>query len=195
MPFVAKTFPPVGIRFTADCHGLRNVAMKKQRGFTLIELMMTLVIATVLLTVGIPSFSQVIRTNRIASQVNMLVSSLNAARSEAVTRGVPVSVCASTDQATCSGNNDWSTGWIVYTDNNSAGATSISQVLHTYEALGGSPVVATDTGATFMRYQNDGSAGTQVNITHTIADCSGSEQRVINISAAGRVSIAASACP
>jgi len=169
--------------------------MKIQRGFTLIEMMTTLVIATILLTVGVPSFSQVIRTNRIASQVNLLVSSLNAARSEAVSRGVPVSICASANQATCSGNNDWSTGWIVYTDNNSSGATSVSQVLRTHESLTGAPVVATDTGATFIRYQNDGSAGAQVNITHTIADCSGTEQRVINVSAAGRVSTTSAACP
>ena len=79
---------------------------KAQRGFTIIELMMTVTVLALLLGIAVPSFMETVRNNRIISQNNELISSLNLARSEALKRGGSVSVCASADQATCSGSTE-----------------------------------------------------------------------------------------
>ena len=82
-----------------------------QTGFTLVELMVTITVLAVLLGVGVPSFQATIQGNRITTAANDLVAALQYARSEAVRRGVNVTVCSSNDQATCSGT--WTDGWVV----------------------------------------------------------------------------------
>lgn len=97
--------------------------MANWNGFTLIELMVTIAIAAILLTVGVPSFVSTVQNNRMVASLNDLVTDLNLARSEAVTRGVRVTACRSSDGQTCNtGNGDWSQGWIVFSDPNNSGA-------------------------------------------------------------------------
>lgn len=88
---------------------------KHDRGVTLVELSTTLLTAAVALTLGIPAFG-VLRADFRYSQVSSdLMASFALARSEAVRRGVEVSVCPSGDGLTCTDppSADWSTGWIV----------------------------------------------------------------------------------
>jgi len=75
-------------------------------GFTLIELMVTLSILATLITIGMPSFSELLRNNAITAAGNDLYASLQFARSEAVSREVVVRVQASGAQ--------WSDGWNVF---------------------------------------------------------------------------------
>jgi type IV fimbrial biogenesis protein FimT len=89
--------------------------MKTLRGFTLVELIATMAVAVIMVTVAVPSFSTMIRNNRLATQANQFVASLTLARSEAVKRETQVTLCRSTDGATCNGSN-WEDGWIVFSD-------------------------------------------------------------------------------
>lgn len=75
----------------------------KATGFTLIELMITLIVAALLLVWGIPSFQKFIQRTTLTSKTNDWVGVLNSARSEAVTRGRRVTICRSTDM-TCNGS-------------------------------------------------------------------------------------------
>ncbi len=60
--------------------------MNAERGFTLLELIVTVVVASILLTVAVPSFTTLIRSNRAASEANALLTMLTLARSEAIKR-------------------------------------------------------------------------------------------------------------
>jgi type IV fimbrial biogenesis protein FimT len=90
-------------------------------GFTLIELMLTIAIAAVVMGLAIPSFNTAIKNNRLTTQANDLVTSLNLARSEAVKRGTRVRLCKSNDGANCVADgaaSNWAQGWIIFTDQN-----------------------------------------------------------------------------
>jgi len=91
--------------------------MKRQKGLTLIELLISIVVLTVILALGIPSFMQFIKNNRLTAQANNLVVSVQLARSEAVKRGSGAIICAANaDLDGCSADTDWATGWIVFAD-------------------------------------------------------------------------------
>ena len=108
------------------------------KGFTLLELMTAIAVMAVLLSVGVPSFIQIIRNNRITAQTNEMVAALNIARSESIKRGIPVSVCSSTDSATCAGSGTWGTGWIVFTDAGAAGQVNAGdEVLQVWPGVQG----------------------------------------------------------
>ena len=92
--------------------------MEKIRGFTIIELLVTMVVLAIVAAVAVPSFSSMVTNNRMAGEINDLVATMHYARSEAITRGVSVVVCKSADGAACTAAGDWSQGWVIFTDTN-----------------------------------------------------------------------------
>tara|TARA_R110002110_G_scaffold415765_2_gene655154 strand:- start:1053 stop:1637 length:585 start_codon:yes stop_codon:yes gene_type:complete len=95
-------------------HGGRN------SGLTLIELMITLAILSLTLALTAPSLQQLLRGNQIRTEASRLLGAINLARSEAVLRNVPVSVCpsamATSGVAQCS--QRYTDGWIVFSNSN-----------------------------------------------------------------------------
>lgn len=109
-------------------------AVPVQTGFTLIELLVTLTIAAILLAIGVPAFNSSIASARASDGANSLLAALELARSEAVRRGVTVSVCrvTATDPTAC--NNaaagsflagDWASGWMVFADTAAGGTAGV----------------------------------------------------------------------
>lgn len=90
-------------------------ASTRPRGFTLVELMVTLFVMAILVMIAAPNFRDLLRRNQVSSAANALLADIAYARSEAVTRGNIVSICASTDHESCSGDSAYESGWIVYT--------------------------------------------------------------------------------
>ncbi len=95
-----------------------NNYKKSNNGFTLIEIMVTVAIVGIFASIALPSFANLIENNRNNTAANELVSNLLLAKSEALKRSNSVTICPSTDQATCSPNRDFSTGWIMFLDCN-----------------------------------------------------------------------------
>lgn len=90
---------------------------RKIKGMTLIELLFVVAILGALLALALPNFSDTIEAANTNSQVKVMLTTLNLARSEAIKRGTDVSVCASDDGADCD-EDAWADGWIVFVDNN-----------------------------------------------------------------------------
>jgi len=97
-----------------------------QKGFTLIELMIALVIAGILLGVGVPSFTEAMRNSRISANYNSVAQALFIARSEAVKGSSNITLCprAVGDADSC--GSDWTKGIVVFLDNSpeNTGATA-----------------------------------------------------------------------
>jgi type IV fimbrial biogenesis protein FimT len=148
--------------------------MNRQRGFTLIELIVALLVLAVLISLAAPSFRTIIQNNRLATGTNGLVSALNLARSEAVKRGGTITVVAA--------STNWNNGWTI-----NVGATTI----RTFAAP---PAGVTVTNATTtISFVGSGSATVT---TFDICDSTrvGETGRRISVAGTGRVSTADLAC-
>ncbi len=89
---------------------------RRSRGFSLLELMITITVMAILLAIALPSFRDVIHRNQVSSASNAILASVSYARSEAITRGQLVSVCPGDKTSGCSaGGKVYDQGWIVYT--------------------------------------------------------------------------------
>ncbi len=99
---------------TREPNSDRGTRFARAFGFTLLEMLMTMAVAAILVTIAVPSFRYVTNSNRIASEINGLLGDLQFARAEAIKEGNPVTVCISTDSLTCANSTvQWNSGWIV----------------------------------------------------------------------------------
>lgn len=174
--------------------------MKRAAGFTLVELMIGIAVLALLMALGVPSFMNLVRNNRLVTQTNEVVTGLNLARSEAIKRGLPVSVCVSSDQTDCdTGTPDWADGWIMFVDQGTAGELDgTDEVL-----LVGTPVSQgytleeTEAGAAFMQFLPSGLVNPvavrrfQLEWAADPTD----RTRCVSVAVGGRINTTRGACP
>lgn len=167
--------------------------MTISKGFTLIELMITLAIAAIVLGMAAPAMRDMLQNGRITSQANDLLTALNIARSEAVKRAIPTTVCRSSDMTSCSaGAGSWAIGWIVFDDRNgNAIVDGDDTVLRARQKLDGNPTLD---GPGPVIYQASGLVNAPAVFTHTIPDCTGNRGRRVNLSATGRAMVTRQGC-
>ncbi|GHD37811.1 GspH/FimT family pseudopilin [Halioglobus pacificus] len=110
--------------------------LSSQRGVTLLELMIVLVIVAVLAAIAGPSFQDTIKRNRKLYTLEDTLALLSYARTEAVTSSLAVTVCPSADQVSCAGGTDWSVGVMAFIDNGAdpgGGGVANDQILNGQE--------------------------------------------------------------
>ena len=91
--------------------------IKREGGFTLVELIVALVVVAMTITIGIPALTAAIKNNRLTSEYNHFLTHIQLARSEALKRGRTVSLCRSNNGTTCSGTRGiYERGWLLYVD-------------------------------------------------------------------------------
>lgn len=84
------------------------------QGYSLYELLMTLALAALVLTLGLPSFGKLVADKRLTAETNALFHAIHRARKTSIVRRRVVSVCPSVDGNSCTSGYDWSSGWIVF---------------------------------------------------------------------------------
>lgn len=162
-------------------------APASKRGFTLIELMVTIAILAITLGLAVPSFQEFVARNRLAAATNELVSALALARSEAVKRAARVTIASA----------DWTGGWQVFVDGGTAGDASGDTILRVFQPnASGAPVITPDANfSSYISYlpsgKSDGSGGAG---NGDFEVCQGGNARVISISNTGRVSTVSGSC-
>ena len=163
------------------------------KGFTLLELMVTVAIPGILVGVAIPSFTSIISSTRLTTAANELITALNYARSEAIKRGVIVYVHQKSATA-----HSWEGGWEVLVDSDSSNTYNVADtLLRTYSALPSGYTLRT-VSHTFTGYFPSGLGSRAADVVFNL--CNGTDtatSRTITINVVGRaqVSTGTVSCP
>jgi len=166
----------------------------RHSGFTLIELMVTIAVLAVLLALGLPSFQQSLRSNRVATATNEMIASLSLARSEAIRSTRGGGVCASGDGEGC--NGDWSDGWLVWADANADGAFNNGETVLRYSRGNGKLTVGSEDALVAFDARGRRRAPAEQTLTLQPAECGGQPLlRTLTINASGQVQTVRGECP
>jgi type IV fimbrial biogenesis protein FimT len=160
-----------------------------QRGFTIVELMVSLTLMSMLIYMAVPAFRDAGLPSQLRAIANGMVAATQVARSEAIKRNATVTLCVSSDGATC-GTGNWQQGWIVI-----SGTT----VLHSEPATPSGYRVTPSAGSVALTFDATGLGATP----DTFIVCrqtprAGAQERVVTLTAAGRASVKTTttgACP
>ena len=176
--------------------------MRKESGFTLLELIITMVVGAILMAIAIPNFRITIQNSRLSSQLNTLLSGMVYSRSEAIKRNTNVVICASSDQQTCSGSTSgWVNGWIVYyTPPPSSSTAAIpaptsAEIIRQYPALTGGNTLKNAASAQIV-FQSSGMTTLTADSQFTLCDPRGtSKARVTMVAVTGRAEVLQGSTP
>ncbi|MBS0287752.1 MAG: GspH/FimT family pseudopilin [Proteobacteria bacterium] len=174
---------------------------RSKHGFTLIELMVTISILAIVMLLAIPDFTSTIKRNTISNMSNDLITSLNYARSEAIKRGVSVSVCATQDANYGACGSSWNLGWLIFvnpTGGSTLTNTATAPLLKIQKITDQNATIAVAPNVGITTYNSSGfpaTATANVNFTIKSTGCTGDAGRIISISATGRPSSASTNCP
>ncbi|GGB60175.1 GspH/FimT family pseudopilin [Shewanella inventionis] len=161
-----------------------------QPGFTLVEVMVTVVIAAILITVAVPSLNSLYEGIRARSAISTIESSLVFARSQAVSYGSRVSVCPMTSTS-C--GTDWTQGFSVFIDNGTIGAIDTTNgitdtVLRKVDAFHSNDIIKSD----LSRYSFNPDGMATNGLSGTFRYCPGaadsSSSEAVSINSSGRMS-------
>lgn len=130
----------------------------KIRGFTLLELMVVVTIMGVLLMLGLPSFQNTLRSNRLATTTNQFNAAVALARSEAIKSTQGAGLCPSANGTTCTSTTTWSGGWLVWQDTDRNGSLNGSEPVIQYFASSAQQIAVTTGTAVRMSFDDRGAA-------------------------------------
>jgi type IV fimbrial biogenesis protein FimT len=165
------------------------------QGLTLIELVITIAVAGILLGLAVPSFSEMIEQNRMASLANQMITALNLARSEAVKRGIPVDLKATAPSSA----DEWGNGWTAWVDlDQDHTMDSGEPLLLQMAGVSAGMTLDSQSNSTLYSFRPDGTMGLPASASETLQLCdskrAGEKGRSIDLAPSGRSSISAFTC-
>jgi len=164
----------------------------RQRGFTLVELMVTLAVVAVVAGLAFPWMGQTIRNGQMTSQGNSLLGGMQYARGESLARGQTVTICGSSDGVNC--DDDWGGGWIVFVDADGDKTPNAAEdVLRTYTADSAIDT-STNVRPSFTRKGRLDNAGNPLSVLIKRSDCGKEGSRTVSITSGGRIDLVSGGC-
>jgi len=165
--------------------------MKKNSGFTLLELILTLTLISVVTAFAIPSMTTFSKNDRLTTNINSMVGHLAYARSEAVKRSQQVSLCVSnntdTPNPSCTGGG-WEDGWIVYIDADASDTFDANEtIIKAHGPFTGNNAVTINNVGTQVTYDNRGYLASNIGSLQLCDERNGPHGKTINFSMTGRV--------
>jgi type IV fimbrial biogenesis protein FimT len=163
---------------------------RQSNGFTLIELVVTIAVAAILVTVAVPNMRTFIQNGRITTQVNDLITDLNYARSEAIKRRTNVAICQSSNGTACTGGN-WKDGRLTYADLNKNGVLDGNDVVLRFRgAPGGGDSTLTTTATDPLEFTSNGATTLTATKTFTFCDDRGATKgKTVQLNATGQATV------
>lgn len=166
-------------------------------GITLIELMVTLTIVAIMAAFAAPDLQLFVRNSTVRAATTELASALTYARSEAIKRGWPVTVCKSSSiNATspgCSTTAAWEDGWVIFVDKDMDGVVDTGDTALRVGKPGSDSIAITSSGTNFANriiYLPTGYSNTNGCLSLTL----GTVKRYTIISNTGRLRIDMEGC-
>ena len=165
-------------------------------GFTLLELMISIVILAVLFTFAVPSFRELMLNNKMTANVNDVISALRLARAEAIKRDSFVTVCASNAAGNNCATDDppipfHQNGWLVISDTGVAGTMDgTDELIRSYPPISDENFTIQYNNGNFVSFNTLGFVSSVSNGTMSFCDKRGNQTGGpinIVISSAGRV--------
>jgi type IV fimbrial biogenesis protein FimT len=160
---------------------------------TLPELLVGLAIVSTLTTGAVTQLHALVQDNRLVAEVNLFVTALHLARSEAVKHGRRVVLCPSMDKVNCGNSSAWSYGWILFASDNRERETG-EALLQSGNPLSAGVILHASNYRKRIMFQPDGSSGGS-NSSFTFCDVHNSARpRVICLSNSGRPRLSFQRC-
>lgn len=129
--------------------------MRRQNGFTLIELMIAIGLTGLLLSMAVPAMDIFVSNARQTGAINDFVSSIHQARSLAVTTNTRVTICPSSNGTNCEAVG-WNSGWIVFADPDSDRNVDADETVISAMSEVDGLTLESDEFATFLMYRPNG---------------------------------------
>ncbi len=176
-------------------------------GFTLVELLVTMVVFGILASIAIPSFSDLIKNSRLATETNDLMSDLAYARSEAARQGKRVTLCVSSNGTSCGTGSAWTAGRIIFVDTGTYGTVDgTDTVLRVTNSVSTKKITITTSGFTtdgsstlnYLQFKQSGATSSGTNGKFMICDDrTGAHGREIELLITGRAALktTSASCP
>lgn len=134
-------------------------------GFSLLELLVTVLLASLILSLGVPSLAATLAKSRQTAEINALFHALYLARKESQRRRHVVSLCPSSNGRSCRPGRDWSSGWIMFenADRDEPPERDAGEALvHSHTVAGGLRITANRRGFTSRGVRKRATNGTFV---------------------------------
>lgn len=170
------------------------MSARSTKGFTLVELMITLAVLAVLAAVAFPSFKSTLRSNRLSTTNNEILGLLALARSDAIRNNAGGGVCGSTDGTACDG--DWTEGVMAFSDLDGNGTLDAGDTVLRYGEGNAQMTIGTpDPAIIAFDARGRRRAVQDQDVTLTPVDCkAGESTRTLTVTLSGQVRSTTGTC-
>lgn len=167
----------------------------KNKGFTLIEVLIAVTLLGILSMIAIPSFISISQSNQSAGSTNAILSAFYYAKQEAISKRRSVSLCGSDNKTSCNNLTDWSKGFIVFNDPNKNGTLDAGEVILQIFADSKPNLELTANQKTFyFNFSGATNLTSDFTLTFKMDNCKSANNKLMTVKTFGRMTVENKEC-